>query len=630
MPNSNLNKQLIAYKSLTQLLQITPFYNAWHKVSCILCIVVIVSCDDQPRIAQCESDDDCRQGYKCDLETYVGECVQRREVIGCGDQYCSATEERCVQNTCILLTEDIGVEIDAEVITTEDAEVVTTEDAEVVTTEEWLIEAMLLPNTSFIVPDTAVELSGTVQTGNRDVPQNVDIHLSIISTLDSIDSPNDPLILETNLELSSEGIYSTEFNFVTPGIYSVELSIKERRTNDQTIDHYHQLWTVRVDDFVDVQGGHLSIVNADYKYFGVSLPDLIPWLNSLSEETRMSALQNLWRDLKSRQVNVARIFVGWTQDPLQLRTDSGEIDPQKISLLEQAVYQAGLNGIKLILVLADGRRELDSLDAYLQAIAIMNPTAADQNTVFTQDHARASLLSWSQIMLTHQNSLNQLSFSEDPAILGWELLHLPRWDLPSPLSRDLLERFLIESQELLSEHASKHLIFTGEVGLDYNPTPYQSFTQTLNTLMLSSLLNGTLGGSWSTLRDWSAQALAPPNIVNGIALDGEALYLNTLTQSSSWLSAGQAWIRGHALANVSTNRPLVIHLARADRAILGDEAAQMVLTQWTQEALSQGLKGIVIGDFYLSEQIQPSNAWLLNTPEASVLIDQLISRFSRP
>ena len=52
-------------------------------------ICVVLGCED-PRA--CSSDEDCREGYRCDLEVYVGECVEVVRVVRCGDQLCRAPE----------------------------------------------------------------------------------------------------------------------------------------------------------------------------------------------------------------------------------------------------------------------------------------------------------------------------------------------------------------------------------------------------------------------------------------------------------------------------------------------------------------------------------------------------------
>ena len=123
--------------------------------------------------------------------------------------------------------------------------------------------------------------------------------------------------------------------------------------------------------------------------------------------------------------------------------------------------------------------------------------------------------------------------------------------------------------------------------------------------MLSILLDGSQGGAWSSIRMQTIGNMTSRNIVSGLCLDSNSLRLNRLSQSLDWLSFGQAWLRGHALANIPSYRPLVIHLSRIDRNALGPDAAN-VWRQWIHEALSQGYSGITIGDFYLGS----SKSWI--------------------
>ena len=96
--------------------------------------------------------------------------------------------------------------------------------------------------------------------------------------------------------------------------------------------------------------------------------------------------------------------------------------------------------------------------------------------------------------------------------------------------------------------------------------------------MLSSLLDGSLGGAWSSTRLQVTTDMPTSNIVGGLSLEADSLMLNRLNQSVDWLNFGQAWLRGHTLANIPAQRPLIVHLSRIDKTILG----QSPLSIWRQ------------------------------------------------
>ncbi len=58
---------------------------------------LIQSCTEAV-VAKCGKDTDCREGYVCDLEVYVGECIKKQ--IRCGTGLC-ASNQVCQNNVCI-------------------------------------------------------------------------------------------------------------------------------------------------------------------------------------------------------------------------------------------------------------------------------------------------------------------------------------------------------------------------------------------------------------------------------------------------------------------------------------------------------------------------------------------------
>ena len=186
---------------------------------------------------------------------------------------------------------------------------------------------------------------------------------------------------------------------------------------------------------------------------------------------------------------------------------------------------------------------------------------------------------------------------DEPTILGWELMHRPQWSVDtSTLTRAELSDFMSESTTLMSEATPQQLLFTGERGLDVNPTPYQTWAQQLETLNLGGLLTGEWGGDWSRLRS-TISAVTAPRLISGFVLDDDTLHLPSDT---SRLQAGQLWIRAHATAHISVDRPLTLHLTRLRRDVTPEEQQLQVLRQWIREARAQGLDGAIFGEVRLA------------------------------
>ena len=94
--------------------------------------------------------------------------------------------------------------------------------------------------------------------------------------------------------------------------------------------------------------------------------------------------------------------------------------------------------------------------------------------------------------------------------------------------------FLAESTELLKQNAPYQLIWTGEVGLDSNPTPYGTHASVLATYQLDGLLSGQWYGSWSNhLTQTEAN-------ISSFVIDPDLLYSSV---REHWNNVGQIWIR---------------------------------------------------------------------------------------
>lgn len=72
-------------------------------LSLTLALLGGAGCQEDP--ALCERDEDCREGFVCDLVIYKGECVQPVSVITCGERLCQYPLEVCVRDTCVLRSE---------------------------------------------------------------------------------------------------------------------------------------------------------------------------------------------------------------------------------------------------------------------------------------------------------------------------------------------------------------------------------------------------------------------------------------------------------------------------------------------------------------------------------------------
>ena len=647
-------------------------------------ITLPISCNDVPRSKPCATDTDCREGYTCDLIMFVGECVQRQMIQACGDTYCLIPQERCEQDQCIFNeglddsmsreriagaentdeqeTQAAGVMMeeierntagaaagvmapdisgmtaahDEDTISGTDMIAVAGDISEEEILTPWILDIDGWSNQSILSAQNMLRMTGRLSNETGDVPLSARLILQIspISVFTQLPSTVPHGWLEIPIEPSGHFELSLPLDI---GSYRLEVQAQDTvapQENLQDQIRARRSSRIVIDDFVSLRGSELYLNQNSFRYLGVSLPDILPWLGTLSVRSRPTAIRQVWRALAAAGVRVARVYVGWTDQAFRLHDARGSLELEHVALLELALVEASLEGIKVICVLADGARELDTLSAYLQAHGIQNPTALDELSVYQTTPARTSLYQWLTMLPQHQSSLNGLALKDDPSILGWELLHRPTWSRVTEdeelttvtLDRSDLTIFLEEAVEQLTQVAPNQLIFTGEIGLDINPTPYQPWAQQLNTLGLEGLLSGTWGGTWSELRS-ALDTESSPNLVSGFTLDHDALHFPA---SVSWPQAGQLWIRAHTTAHININRPIVVHLARVRRDLLMPTQQTQTLLQWARESMSQGVDGFVFGELRLtsSESILLPYDWSFEDPKSHILMRELAEAFT--
>ena len=146
------------------------------------------------------------------------------------------------------------------------------------------------------------------------------------------------------------------------------------------------------------------------------MPDILLWLQSIDESERTQELHSLFVELKASSIDAIRVFIGRTQGAYALRMTNGIIDETQMNFLDFLVEQAGLNEMKLILVLADARREIDSLDVFLAEGSLQNPSAEEQNHFFTSAEVQSVFFNWLDSIMSHTNPLTNLALAEDPSI----------------------------------------------------------------------------------------------------------------------------------------------------------------------------------------------------------------------
>lgn len=595
--------------------------------------------DDGPN--RCEQDRDCREGYRCDLKIYVGECVQKQEVISCGDTLCFYPQERCVQEECVPVeVSDMDATLGGEInplggisagraghqqagemggdTGTLQAGVTAGQNAgqqggdvpSQMLSLEWISpeEQSLLPLSD------SYTVRGIVRYGEEPVTmaQGVSVSIQWLSALEG-PSTADPIIVQ----VGDQGHFEADLT-LPAGVVTL---IGEVDAFGQSTQAFRQF---TLDDFVRADGLQLTWAGERYRGLGIDFPYLLPWLARQSSEQRSQSLSSLWSDLRSLKIKYIRLFIGWTRGEAATIDGAQGFREEGIRLLDELIESATQGGVRLIFVLSDPSRTLVGFEDYLRWSGFMNPSVEDEPQVYRTGQAREILLSAMRLFPARQNQRTGRFYRDEPAILGWELLNTPSWQALTPEDRLQVTSFLSEASSVISEATPHQLLWTGELGFDYNPTPYGDYALQLESLGAGGLLTGLFGGRWvehlHTLH----------HRINSVALD---VLSSQMMNSTQWNTFGTAWLRAHALASVTPGqalKPLSVTYARLNRTGVDPMIQRSTMMAWAAEAYSQGYSLFTVSDFALPEEERlEDTVWQFRSEESVELLENLSMIWSR-
>jgi len=374
---------------------------------------------------------------------------------------------------------------------------------------------------------------------------------------------------------------------------------------------------VRADGFVSERLGRLYWDSEPYRAFGVDVPGLLPWLAAQPAAERPARLAAALADLRAAGASVVRVFVGWGEGAWAVFEGPQGFGPGA-ALLDEVVDEAGRAGLKLTLALLDGSGEQGGFTPLLRWDGIAQPTAADDGRVYRAGTTRDAALALLQLLPARLSARSGRFYRDEMSILGWEVLSRPRWDHLSASDRGQVGAALAAAVGALKRAAPSQLAWTGEEGLDSNPTPYGTFASALGGYGLGGLLSGAYGGAWQP-------HLSLVNAsVSGLTLDTLALRSQS---AADWPGVGQAWLRGHALANAARAKPLIVSSSRMNRQGVAEAAQLTAWRAWSAEALSQGAALFILGEVTLSGEAARTTAWPLEAPATRALLGELAARW---
>lgn len=290
------------------------------------------------------------------------------------------------------------------------------------------------------------------------------------------------------------------------------------------------------------------------------------YLHNLAASGDTQKVVDIFREAKQNGVNVIRTWGFFdspdSTNPAVIQIAPGKISERGLQALDFVIAKAAAFNIKLIIPLVNNWDDYGGMNQYVEWLAekqsakrtspIENQKwitgAGDRkyrmyitdslthDDFYTNETIKGWFKYYVQSILNRFNVYTQTFYKDDPSIMMWELANEPR---SSDTTGRIVYNWIQEISEYLKFIDDKHLLGTGEEGLDVTILPYSKASQFPNWMF-----NGSSGISFS-------KNIRLPQIdVASIHIYPESWRLNsTLTN---------AWIVDHAAVSGAKQKPLII------------------------------------------------------------------------
>jgi len=150
-------------------------------------------------------------------------------------------------------------------------------------------------------------------------------------------------------------------------------------------------------------------------------------------------------------------FQYWDADSKAPRIQDGE---NGLARLDGAIAQAEERGIRLILTLTNNWEDFGGMPQYVRWFGM----EGKKNRFYTDAHCRSAYRNYVQEIVTRRNTITGRVYSDEPAILAWELANEPRCEGLGGTGK--LVGWADEMSRFIRGLDANHLIAVGDEGND--------------------------------------------------------------------------------------------------------------------------------------------------------------------
>jgi len=205
---------------------------------------------------------------------------------------------------------------------------------------------------------------------------------------------------------------------------------------------------VRAQDFVRVYGTQFTLDGKPFYYAGANTYYL-----GIDQNTTQGQIDEVLNDAKAMGLSVIRTW-GFNDGPGGLQTSPGAYNETIFAKLDYTINKAADLGLKLIIPFVNNWDDYGGMNQYVSWVGAGSHDDFYSNTIckdYYKDHINT--------LLNRVNSINGLTYKNDPTIMAWELANEATGS-----SSTTLKSWISEMSLYVKSIDSNHLLTTGVDG----------------------------------------------------------------------------------------------------------------------------------------------------------------------
>lgn len=165
-------------------------------------------------------------------------------------------------------------------------------------------------------------------------------------------------------------------------------------------------------------------------------------------------ISQTFESLQKAGVTTIRFWMFGDGNSDGFQPQAGVINEARFKQADYILSEAKRYNMKVIPVLVNNWTDYGGKDQYLKWVG-KNPTT-DEAQFFTNNSVKALFENYIDHVLSRKNTYTGITYSNDPAILGWDIMNEPR-----STDQDAMNNWLISIAQYIKQKDVNHLVFAG-------------------------------------------------------------------------------------------------------------------------------------------------------------------------